>query len=463
MYTQKDKTDNNSEKVVLCDEFTLYTREDKELLLFPNIPRWVVLFSGGAKFLKKINGKTVNEIKSIVSADELEFVESLLEAKILIHQTNLGSNIVDRPSNIYPLVAVWLNITSKCNLKCKHCFLGEQQSVLNPLSVEEIEKLVEEMLLVKGEVPVALDITGGEPLLRPDFLDIVKVCKREGIYVSVPTNGLLLTPNITEELARNSINLTISLDGYCKKDHEFIRGENTFERTIDKIKMAVSYGINVTLSFTVHKGNQDSILQYLELAKSLGVKTVNYTFLNEIGNALANNLLAADEDMITKNTLLKALEDPEVFSLIQGNNCVRTLETIMLPVRLDCCGSGINTCAVGADGEVYPCPSFQDRRLSAGNIREKRFSDIWTDSKTFIELRKLRVESLNEQCATCDFRYFCGGGCRAQATNGGKKPLNSVSSKCDTYKRNIQEIMWLLVDNPKLTELKTRTGAALFH
>lgn len=463
MYKNNVKEDSVLDRIVLCDEYVLYKREDKELLLFPNIPRWVVLFSGGADFLKNIAGKTMKEIKNILSKNELEFVEALLENQILVYSSSISNKDNKNSSEIYPLIAVWLNITSKCNLKCKHCFLGEQKAVSNVLSVEEIEKLIEEMLLVKGEVPIALDVTGGEPLLRQDFLDIIKVCKKEGIFISVPTNGLLLSSQIAEELAKENVNLTISLDGYCKKDHEFIRGENTFERTIDKIKMAVSYGINVTLSFAVHNGNQDSVMQYLELAKSLGVKTVNYTFLNEIGNALANNLLVADEDIIIKNTLLRALEDPDVFSLIQGNNCVRTLETVMLPVKLDCCGSGINTCAVGADGEVYPCPSFQDKRFSAGNIREKRFSEIWTDSKTFTELRRIRVGHLNEQCAKCEFRYFCGGGCRAQATNGGIKPLNSISSKCEKYKRNIQEMMWLLAENPRLTELKTRTGATFFH
>lgn len=167
--------------------------------------------------------------------------------------------------------------------------------------------------------------------------------------------------------------------------------------------------------------------------------------------------------MITKNTLLKALEDPEVFSLIQGNSCVRTLETVMLPVRLDCCGSGINTCGIGADGEVYPCPSFQYKSFSAGNVRERHFSDIWKDTKTFCELGQIRIENLNEHCSVCDFRYLCSGGCRAQATNGGRKPLNSVSSKCDKYKRNLKEMMWLLAENPKLAELKTRTGATFFH
>lgn len=462
MYSEKDKTDDLN-RVEICDEFVVYERGDKELLLFPNLPRWVVLFSGGADFLRKISGKSMNEIKNMVSLDEMNFIENLFEAQILVLSSNLTKKAADDTRNVYPLVAVWLNITSQCNLQCKHCFLGEKDTVSNPLSVEEIEKLIDEMLLVRGDVPIALDITGGEPLLRSDFLDIIKVCKKDGIYISVPTNGLLLSSLIVEELAKEKIDLTISLDGYCKNDHEFIRGANTFERTIDNIKLAVSYGINVTLSFAVHRGNQDSVMNYLELAKSLGVKTVNFTFLNEIGNALANNLLVAEEDKVIKNILLKSLKDPEIFSLIQGNSCVRTLETVMLPVRLDCCGSGINTCGIGADGEVYPCPSFQNKRFSAGNVRERTFSDIWTDSKTFSEFRKIRVENMNEKCSACEFRYLCGGGCRAQATNGGIKPLNSVSSKCEIYKRNLQEMMWLLAEEPRLTELKTRTGSTFFH
>jgi len=384
-----------------------------------------------------------------------------LQAGILVDKN--VRPIAKEDIRVYPLLSAWLNVTSACNLRCRHCFLGDSTTPSTLLSVDDIDSLMGEFLKIKGDPPVALDITGGEPLLRRDFLDIVKVCKRDGIRVAVPTNGLLLTPAILKVLADESIPITVSLDGCTKEDHEFIRGSNTFDRTVKNIEEAVNQGVNVTLSFTVHKGNQDSILDYLRFAKTLGVNTVNYSFLNEIGNALINNLFLADEDKVIHETLMEALRDPIIFDLIQGSNCSRKLETVLLPIRMDCCGTGLNTCAIGANGDVYPCPSFQNPKYIAGNILQRNFSELWNDPNTFKEFRELRVNTLNDQCSECDLRYLCGGGCRAQACNGGLKEINAHSSKCALYKRTLYDLMWILADHPELGNLKTKVGATYFH
>ena len=94
MYKNNVKEDSVLDRIVLCDEYVLYKREDKELLLFPNIPRWVVLFSGGADFLKNIAGKTMKEIKNILSKNELEFVEALLENQILVYSSSISNKTI---------------------------------------------------------------------------------------------------------------------------------------------------------------------------------------------------------------------------------------------------------------------------------------------------------------------------------------------------------------------------------
>lgn len=449
-------------KVKLCSTMVTKYKEDRELIIFPELPRWVVVSRGASEFLKKIDGESIYSLRQKINDEEFGFVMNALESGILV-DSNLNIDVEDEPQ-VNPLISVWLNITSSCNLKCKHCFLGENNYKSDEvMSVNEIDSLMDEFLKVKGEPPIALDITGGEPLLRKDFIDIVKVCSRDGIKVSVPTNGLLLDSKIINELSSRSIPLVISLDGCTKEDHEFIRGSNTFDRTLHNISEAVSQGIDVTLSFTVHKGNQDSIIGYLEFAKKLGVNTVNYSFLNELGNALVNNMYKADENKVIHNTLMEALRDKEIFNLIQSSNCCRTLETVLLPIKMDCCGAGINTCAIGANGDIYPCPSFQNEKYTAGNIRKNKFSDVWNNSNTFKEFRKIRIDTLNDKCSKCELRFFCGGGCRAQASQGGKEDLNSHSSKCELYKKTIYDLMWLVTDYPELGNLKTEVGATYFH
>ncbi len=104
----------------------------------------------------------------------------------------------------------------------------------------------------------------------------------------------MLNSEIIRSLALDNIPIAISLDGSTKEEHEFIRGRNTYDRTIRNIREAVSNGVDVNLFYSIHKGNQDKTVQFLEFSKQLGVKTVNYSFLNEIGNAYTNHLLNED-------------------------------------------------------------------------------------------------------------------------------------------------------------------------
>lgn len=389
--------------------------------------------------------------------------ELLIEAGSAYFTGETQAKNVSDEIDIYPLLSIWINIDSACNLNCKHCFLGEKNITKKDdmLSSEDYRKVALDALSLKGNRPIKIDITGGEPLLRPDFLEIIKAFDMDGIDLNVITNGILLTDAIIARLAEiKNLEMTISLDGVTKEQHEFIRGCNTFDKTIENIKKCTNAGIPTTLTMTVHKGNQDSIIDYFSFAEELGAMHVSLSFLNDFGNAPVFGLEAPDEATLTNKVLLEAVNNDVIYNKLMDTSIGRLVDTILLPVRTDCCGSGINTCSLGANGDVYPCPSFQIEQFVAGNIKETSIQEIWKSINSFKEHRCVDVSRLNSSCSKCDVRLFCGGGCRAQAYFTNNKDLYARSKKCLEYKRTILDTIWLLDKYPKLAALHTAIGAS---
>ena len=435
--------------------------EDKELIIFPDIPFWFVGTNGCKSFLDSSENMTQEEFE-VLKEDEKKLLEFLIRSGSASFIEKIQTMDISDKMDIYPLLSIWVNVDSACNLNCKHCFLGEKDITKkeNMLSPEDYRKIASDVLSLKGQRPIKIDITGGEPLLRSDFLEIVEAFNMKGIDLNVITNGILLTDKIISSLSKiKNLELTISLDGVTKEQHEFIRGCNTFNKTVENIRKCTNAGISTTLTMTVHKGNQESIIDYFSFAEELGAVHVNLSFLNDFGNAPIFGLEAPDEAILTNKVLLEAVNNDVVYNKLMDTSVGRLIDTILLPVRTECCGAGINTCSIGADGNVYPCPSFQIEGFVAGNVKETSIQEIWRSINSFREHRDVDISTLNPICSTCDVRLFCGGGCRAQAYFTNNKNLYARSKKCLEYKRTILDTIWLLDKYPKLAALHTTIGA----
>ena len=444
-------------KLHLCDEnISIYKRDAKELIIFPSVPKWIMLEDGGSRILKELDGKTYNERVSIVGKNT---VDELIEYGILVfpqYEKTMNKDVT-------PLLAVWFNITSACNLKCKHCFIGGGKNTPNELSVKEMEGLFDSFLKVQGEERIELDITGGEPLIRKDLIDILELCKKYNFKTRVITNGLLLTPDLCVFLANNNIPVLISLDGPTAEFHDAIRGVGTFDKTCENIRIAVSKGVSVALGMTLYSKNQNQVDSFISLAKNLNVSKVNFSLLNTIGNASDNNLIPADNYKILQHLLDLATKDKQTRILLSGGYLTRMVSSVFLPIRTDCCGSGINTCSIGSNGEVYPCPSFQTERFSAGNIRDTNFEKIWNESPLLKKFRNCKVINMNEDCKKCDIRLLCGGGCRGNATRGGELDFSTKNPRCDSVKKGFIDTLFKLYEFPVSGELVTVGNHLIEH
>ena len=337
-----------------------------------------------------------------------------------------------------PFLVVW-NFTQQCNLRCKHCYASAGSSGLNELNTNEALKVVDK--LADAGITI-LAFSGGEPLIRKDFFQVLERANSYGIFTAVATNGTLLLKDTVKRLKQAGIGyVQISLDGAKPETHEAFRGvPGIFEKVINGIKNCVEEGIFVEVATTATRLNYLEIPEIIDLCGKLNVNW--WMMYNSVptgrGRFIIENDLSPEEREKLLKTLwakLKLNIKPDVLStapqyarvaLQMEEKLEREIrEEIVIPTHfynphlhgqlidlsefIGGCGAGRFYCAIEHDGSITPCVFFP---LKVGNILKDNFEEIWEKNKVFQELRNR--EKLKPNCGICEFKYVCGG-CRARA------------------------------------------------
>lgn len=189
-------------------------------------------------------------------------------------------------------IGIW-DITSKCNLKCRHCYnqerYWEKADHYNELSSEEIEKILDKLSLMSF---TRVHLLGGEPLLAKNIEFLVQYARKLNLEVTMVSNGTLLDSKMFINMCMLGVkSISISIDGTNQKENDCIRGEGAFSKTVNNIKNAVkireTLGSNILLflSFTLTKINCRQSYNLPEFAEELGVDGVNVSYLSNEGAA----------------------------------------------------------------------------------------------------------------------------------------------------------------------------------
>ncbi len=330
-------------------------------------------------------------------------------------------------------VVVW-NCTKTCNLKCVHCYArSEAIKYQNELTHEEGLALIDQ--LAEFKVPVIL-FSGGEPLLRPDFFELANYAASKGIRPTISTNGTCITPEVAEKLKAMGVGYVgISLDGN-EETHDKFRGkEGAYKLAIRGIRNCVATGQKVGLRFTITKDNYRDLNSIFDLIESENIDRACFYHLvySGRGSGIVDHDLSHEEsrqvmDLIIdrvldfkKRGLNKEIltvdnhadavylyqrmkrEDPErakkILELIQSNGGNR---------------SGMAFGNIDSIGNVHPDQFTQ--YITLGNVRERKFGDIWTDiSNPIMAGLKDRKPLLKGRCPKCAFLNLCNGNFRTRA------------------------------------------------
>ncbi|MBQ0109831.1 MAG: radical SAM protein [Clostridiales bacterium] len=310
-----------------------------------------------------------------------------------------------------PLKILFLELTSRCNAFCRHCGSDcEHKAKENELSTAEIKNF---LIYIKNNYDVSkimLCITGGEPLLREDFFEIVSFASSLGFGWGMTTNGILIDENTAKKLKESGMKtVSVSLDG-LKDYHDWFRRVNSFDRSVAAVKALAAQGFyNVQITTVVTKKNIDDLAAMYEFFKTLGADSWRIINIEPIGRAkeLESLYLGAD-DYKTMFSFIK--EHRNDLSLPTCYGCSHYLgEELERTVRdwYFLCNAGVYTASITSTGDIVSCLDVERRHdLAEGNIRKDDFKNIWQNG--FEKYRK--DKKIPENCLGCDYFRFCDGG-----------------------------------------------------
>ncbi len=323
-------------------------------------------------------------------------------------------------SGAAPPFLVALNLTRRCNLRCAHCYLDagvRRDGDPAELSTEEVEDLLDQIAALGDETMIVL--TGGEPLLRPDLVEIAGHAAGLGLMVVVGTNGVLLTERRVAALMQAGVAAVgISLDSLDPRHHDAFRGlPGAFDRTLAGIEACRRAGLTFQLHFAVTDDNAEELETMIGFAREVGAAVLNLFFLVCTGRGeKVTNISAATYDRVLKRAVEAARDEPEMLVRVRCAPHFKRLAMEAeppLPITLadgyeaGGCLAGTRYCRVTPAGEITPCPYME---ISAGSVRISDFTAIWNEAPLFHRLRAPRLEG---RCGACEYARLCGG-CRAR-------------------------------------------------
>jgi len=332
-------------------------------------------------------------------------------------------------------LSVTLELTSRCNFRCVHCYA--RRNPRDAIDTSESEMTTRKILGFLEEISRLhvwwLTMTGGEPLIRQDFFQIASYAKSKGLIQTLMTNGSLITPRAAERIHRYFRTVQISIDAADADTFSLIRrsSKQDFEKVLDGVRNLVASGCTPIISVTVFKQNLDQLEQIIELALSLGCNKVRFGQVTPVSRGDRNwNQIVVDPYVTTRR--VKELTESyqgKVFTDFQDPvKMVAAYEQYLSAgeYRRSFCAAGTWHCAVDSKGNVLPCPIFVEGEFSAGNVGERPFSEIWADPHTFQFFRDFKnsVEAIST-CSKCRYKLVCGGLCRASAFACGRTIFSS--------------------------------------
>ena len=304
------------------------------------------------------------------------------------------------------------NVTNKCNLYCKHCYRDAGKEAENELSTEEGLALLDEIAKAGFKLMV---FSGGEPLMRPDILELTKHAASLGLRPVYGTNGYYLDLEMAKKIkAAGGAAVAISLHMIDKDKLDAFCGVNdAYKMSIEAMRNCQEVGLAFQVNTTVFDSNMEDIEKICDLAKEMGAKSHHILFLVPTGRGKdleENSLRATQYERLIRRLLKKRVEIDFDIKPTCAPHFKRIADHLKIPMERYSrgCLAGLTYVSIIPNGDVWPCPYLS---MKLGNVRETPFSEIWKNNPT---LKKLREMEYTGACGVCEYKNTCGG-CRARA------------------------------------------------
>lgn len=345
---------------------------------------------------------------------------------------NLPSHLLQFSEDKKPVV-VW-NMTQVCNLKCVHCYAhAKARAGEDELSTTDGENLISD--LADFGSPVML-FSGGEPTMRPDLTHLIKHTTNLGMRAVISTNGTLITKDKASELKDLGLSYVgISLDGLKEVNDKFRGVPEAYEMALAGIRNCLEVGLKVGLRFTINKRNASEVPGIFDLIWKEGIPRVCFYHLVYTGRAselmkedlnhqetrdLVDVIIDRTKEFHDKGRPLESLtvdnhaDGPYTYLRMVREGSDRADDVYKLLQMNEGNSSGRGIGCVSWDGRVHADQFWRDHTF--GNVRERPFSEIWTDPNIeLLHKMKNKKAHVKGRCATCRWLDVCAGNFRPRA------------------------------------------------
>ncbi len=308
------------------------------------------------------------------------------------------------------MIVSW-NTTNACNMFCDHCYRDAGCKADEELSTAEAKTLLEQIARANFKIMI---FSGGEPLMRPDIVELAAYAAQLGMIPVFGTNGTLITPELAKELKLVGVRgMGISLDSmYPKKHNQFRRFDGAWEGAVQGMRNCRAAGLPFQIHTTVMDWNEHELEALTDFAVEEGAKAHHIFFLVPTGRAKtieAESLRAEQYESVLTRIMKKQQEVDIELKPTCAPQFMRIADQMGMKLRFHRgCLAGTAYCIISPKGKVQPCAYL---KMEIGDVRETPFDIIWKESPV---MQKLRTLDYSGGCGSCGYKRACGG-CRARA------------------------------------------------
>jgi len=372
--------------------------------------------------LKKYGSKgAVAKIMQQFNIDEHNAKEDI--NTVLANLETLDITLEELPTTVsdvkYAPRTVQIDITPQCNSNCIYCLSSDLMSHNIEMSTEKILEAIKKLYDLDM---YGLLLSGGEPLLRSDLIDILNYVDKLDIVTWLFTNGTLIDETIAKKLSEmERLFIQVSLDSSNSEHHEFQRGtKGSFEKTVNGIKHLIKYDKSPTVAITITSYNLDDLEETISFLQHLGVTTVRIsTAWVEGGMGKINREILFLDSKKVKELGMRILKLSKQYNGTMSFSAAPNMfyfseNPELISGTVLGCDAGKDNLYITSNGDMYPCYTLAFPEFKAGNILQDDVAIVWKNSQIFKRFRQLCVKNF-EKCNACSMIEKCEGGCRGVA------------------------------------------------
>lgn len=386
----------NKERIKFIDEDLIIYKKNKLVLMYSKkIKKHVMQSQEVYEYFVQASNEnlTYGEFIELFSVNDRGYIsqviDNMIKAGILYTKKDISSHKKDKSK----MQSVYISTTNRCNLECIHCCTSCNSNEQDRLTTEEILSIVDFIVTVN---PKEIILTGGEPLLRKDFKEVVSYIKDRScdIDLVLSTNGTLINDNNIDFIVNKFNRIDISIDGVDEETCSKVRGKGVFGKIISNIRKLQEYKFyNIRTSMIFGDKNEYLRDDFEKLNQDLGTEAMCRCF-EPVGRGKENVLEFQSEETILPITLTK-------LDNVKHRNDLNSCACDLYEGRI----------FIDYDGRIYPCQSLMKEKYSLGNIlleetKEKLLKYNIEDSIVKQNIQKVYPYNY-EKCKNCDVNILC--------------------------------------------------------